>query len=107
VPLTNDAPKYGTIDVPAKVLAILGQGGYVQSSGEVEEGAPVGLILDKTSFYAGARGLGFRPQGLHSTQGLSWTRPASTRAHCPVRAQALCGGPAAAAAGAERGLVRP
>jgi hypothetical protein len=27
----------------------------VKSSAEVEEGSPVGLVLDKTSFYAGAR----------------------------------------------------
>lgn len=36
-----------------QVLAILGPGGYVNSSTEVEAGAPIGLVLDTTSFYAG------------------------------------------------------
>lgn len=55
MPLTNDAPKYGTVDAAAKVLAILTGSGYVDSSAGLEEGAPLGLVLDTTSFYAGAR----------------------------------------------------
>ena len=39
---------------PHQVLAILGAGGYVDSSSALEEGSPVGLVLDTTSFYAGA-----------------------------------------------------
>ncbi|KIZ04229.1 alanyl-tRNA synthetase [Monoraphidium neglectum] len=56
VPLTNDAPKYGTIDADAKVLAILTAGGYVDSSAALEEGSPLGLVVDNTSFYAESGG---------------------------------------------------
>ncbi|GLC41498.1 hypothetical protein PLESTB_001005000 [Pleodorina starrii] len=57
VPLTNDAPKYGSSDVPAKVLAILTPSGFVQSSAEaVDADGPVGLVLDTTSFYAESGG---------------------------------------------------
>ncbi|KAI8469604.1 MAG: tRNA synthetases class II (A)-domain-containing protein [Monoraphidium minutum] len=56
VPLTNDAPKYGSIDADATVLAVLGSGGYVDSSATLEEGSPVGLVLDTTSFYAESGG---------------------------------------------------
>ena len=56
VPLTNDAPKYGTVDAAAKVLAILSTAGYVDSTDAAPEGAPVGLVLDTTSFYAESGG---------------------------------------------------
>jgi hypothetical protein len=36
------------------VLAILTAGGYVDSSAALEEGSPLGLVVDNTSFYAGA-----------------------------------------------------
>ncbi|EFJ48362.1 hypothetical protein VOLCADRAFT_120886 [Volvox carteri f. nagariensis] len=57
VPLTNDAPKYGSSDVSAKVLAILTPGGFVASTSEAaDQDGPVGLVLDTTSFYAESGG---------------------------------------------------
>ncbi|KAG2437150.1 hypothetical protein HXX76_005817, partial [Chlamydomonas incerta] len=55
IPLTNDAPKYGSADVGAKVLAILTAGGFAASSKDAEGGL-VGLVLDTTSFYAESGG---------------------------------------------------
>lgn len=54
---TNDKPKYGDADATAKVLAILTADGFVDSatagSSDADAGAaPVGLVLDTTSFYA-------------------------------------------------------
>lgn len=51
----NDAPKYGSADVSAKVLAILTSGGFAAGSQEAEGGL-VGLVLDTTSFYAESGG---------------------------------------------------
>ncbi|GFR48410.1 hypothetical protein Agub_g10304, partial [Astrephomene gubernaculifera] len=57
VPLTNDAPKYGSSDVTARVLAILTPAGFVESSAEAADAdGPVGLVFDATSFYAESGG---------------------------------------------------
>ena len=52
VPLTDDSPKYGTADCSTTLLAILTKEGFVQSTAEAGDGAPVGLVLAATSFYA-------------------------------------------------------
>ena len=58
VPLTDDAPKYGTSDVVATVAALVAFKGseqvFVDSTAEAAgpAGAPVGAVLDATSFYA-------------------------------------------------------
>lgn len=51
VPLTNDAPKYGSSNVGAKVLALLTSAGFVDSVDATLDG-PVGVVTDVTSFYA-------------------------------------------------------
>ncbi|KXZ50323.1 hypothetical protein GPECTOR_17g962 [Gonium pectorale] len=57
VPLTNDAPKYGSSDASARVLAILTPGGFVTSTEEAADAdGPMGLVLDVTSFYAESGG---------------------------------------------------
>eukprot|EP00775_Hariotina_reticulata_P008612 gene8612-8793_t len=64
IPLTDDLPKYGSADVQAKVLAILTPGSTfvdstasaVAASKDAEGQAPVGLVLDTTSFYAESGG---------------------------------------------------
>lgn len=53
---TDDSPKYGSGDVTARIVAILSKGGFVQSSTEVGEDDPIGVILDTTSFYAESGG---------------------------------------------------
>jgi alanyl-tRNA synthetase len=46
----DDAGKYGSADVPAKVCAILSPSGFVDTTDGAE--GPFGVVLDKTSFYA-------------------------------------------------------
>lgn len=55
ISLTNDEPKYLDEDASAQVLAILTTSGFVDSVTAESEG-PVGLVLDKTSFYAESGG---------------------------------------------------
>lgn len=58
-PLTDDLPKYGPLDVDAKVLALLTPGGFVDEVAQsADDGGetPVGVVLDRTSFYAEAGG---------------------------------------------------
>eukprot|EP00547_Thalassionema_nitzschioides_P005626 CAMPEP_0194214384 /NCGR_PEP_ID=MMETSP0156-20130528/15519_1 /TAXON_ID=33649 /ORGANISM="Thalassionema nitzschioides, Strain L26-B" /LENGTH=963 /DNA_ID=CAMNT_0038942619 /DNA_START=270 /DNA_END=3161 /DNA_ORIENTATION=+ len=50
---TNDAPKFDTAALPAKVVAIFGVDGFTDSA---QEGDTVGLVLDQSSFYAEAGG---------------------------------------------------
>ena len=55
VPLTDDSHKYAAGSVPeATVKAILTLDGFVESTENVE--GPIGLVLDKTSFYAESGG---------------------------------------------------
>jgi hypothetical protein len=56
VPLTKDAPKYGSVDVEATVLALLTPGGFVDSSAGLAAGSPLGVVVDTTSFYAESGG---------------------------------------------------
>lgn len=50
---TDDSSKFKwDIQVPAAVLAVFGQDGFVNAGSKVGEGESVGLILDKSSFYA-------------------------------------------------------
>ena len=63
VPLTDDSPKYEVTEgtgappaVEAKVLALLTPGGFVESSADASDAEPLGIILDKTPFYAESGG---------------------------------------------------
>ena len=58
VPLTDDSPKYAPEPLAAKVVAILtASAGFVASTaGAPADGASVGVILDRTPFYAEAGG---------------------------------------------------
>ena len=56
IPLTDDAPKYGLSDVDATCLALLTAGGFVDSIDGLEAGSPLGVVVDKTSFYAESGG---------------------------------------------------
>lgn len=56
---TDDAAKYGRGDLPTKVVAILSKKGFVQSTAEAlaeSDDGPVGIVLEKTSFYAESGG---------------------------------------------------
>jgi len=56
IPLTDDAPKYGSSDVDATCLALLTAGGFVDSIEGLEPGSPLGVVVDKTSLYAESGG---------------------------------------------------
>lgn len=54
---TDDSFKYKwDVDLPATIMSIFGPDGFYEDSGEVKEGDFVGLVLDKSSFYAEAGG---------------------------------------------------
>jgi hypothetical protein len=77
IPLTDDAPKYGSSDVEATCLALLSPGGFVDSTEALEAGSPLGVVVDKTSFYAESGGqVGrLRDSGLVVEMGVSgWCR---------------------------------
>lgn len=59
VPLTNDEAKYVWNENPeatVKAIFVGGRGGFVESTVDLPKDAPIGVILDKTSFYAEAGG---------------------------------------------------
>ena len=63
VPLTDDSPKYEIAEgtgappaVEARVLALLAPGGFVESSADASDAEPLGVILDRTPFYAESGG---------------------------------------------------
>ncbi|CAE6957600.1 ALATS [Symbiodinium natans] len=58
VPITDDDPKYTWNTQPsASILAIYTEHGFVESTADIkDDGASVGLVLDKTPFYAEAGG---------------------------------------------------
>ena len=55
---TDDSPKYKQEIIEAEVVAILSKSGFVQSTSDIEgdETAPVGIVLNRTPFYAEAGG---------------------------------------------------
>ncbi|KAK9823718.1 hypothetical protein WJX72_004867 [[Myrmecia] bisecta] len=50
-PVTDDSPKYRPGDVPTRLLAILSPTGFIESTADNGAG-PLGLVLERTSFYA-------------------------------------------------------
>ncbi len=52
VPKTNDEPKFSKDNINATIKAIYHGGKFLQSTSEVPEGEQLGVILDKTNFYA-------------------------------------------------------
>jgi alanyl-tRNA synthetase len=52
VPKTDDSPKFQKDNVKGIVKAIFQGGNFVQSTSEITEGAQLGLVLDRTNFYA-------------------------------------------------------
>ena len=58
IPLTDDSFKYSSTEVTTRVAAILTKSGFVEatSDGGIEEGAPIGIVLEKTPFYAESGG---------------------------------------------------
>ncbi|KAK1084530.1 Alanine--tRNA ligase [Friedmanniomyces endolithicus] len=52
VPKTDDSPKFGRENVHGVVKAIYHGGEFPESTKEIPEGEQIGLILDRTNFYA-------------------------------------------------------
>ena len=52
VPKTDDEPKFGRGNISSTVKAIYSEKAFLISTKEVAEGAQLGIILDKTNFYA-------------------------------------------------------
>ncbi|KAK1006301.1 Alanine--tRNA ligase [Friedmanniomyces endolithicus] len=52
VPKTDDSPKFGRENVHGVVKAIYHGGKFPESTKEIPEGEQIGLILDRTNFYA-------------------------------------------------------
>ncbi|KAK9823998.1 hypothetical protein WJX72_006880 [[Myrmecia] bisecta] len=50
-PVTDDSPKYRPADVPTCLLAILSPTGFIESTADNGAG-PLGLVVERTSFYA-------------------------------------------------------
>ena len=52
VPKTDDSPKFGREDIKATIKAIYHNKQFLSSTEEIPEGEQIGLILDRTNFYA-------------------------------------------------------
>ncbi|ODV83506.1 hypothetical protein CANARDRAFT_202947 [[Candida] arabinofermentans NRRL YB-2248] len=52
VPKTDDSYKYGTEDIKTKIVAIYSGKEFYESTKNIKEGEQIGLILEKTPFYA-------------------------------------------------------
>ncbi|TKA48153.1 Alanine--tRNA ligase [Friedmanniomyces endolithicus] len=52
VPKTDDSPKFGRENIHGVVKAIYHGGKFPESTKEIPEGEQIGLILDRTNFYA-------------------------------------------------------
>jgi alanyl-tRNA synthetase len=55
LPITEDAHKYGTDSCDSKLIGWIDEEGF-NDQGQIETGAEVGIILDRTCFYAEAGG---------------------------------------------------
>ncbi|KZT56563.1 hypothetical protein CALCODRAFT_524254 [Calocera cornea HHB12733] len=56
VPKTDDSPKFGLGNVTATIKAIYHNKAFHSSTSAIPEGAPFGILLDRTSFYAESGG---------------------------------------------------
>ncbi|KAI9057339.1 hypothetical protein FKP32DRAFT_1598429 [Trametes sanguinea] len=56
VPKTDDSFKFQQGNITAKVVAIYSKKSFLQTTEEIPEDAPFGIILDRTSFYAESGG---------------------------------------------------
>jgi alanyl-tRNA synthetase len=52
VPKTDDSPKFKKENIKGVVKAIFQDGKFLQSTSEITEGTQLGLVLDRTNFYA-------------------------------------------------------
>ncbi|KAL1960746.1 hypothetical protein VTO42DRAFT_6576 [Malbranchea cinnamomea] len=52
VPKTDDEPKYGRGNIEAQIKAIYDGKAFVNSTKEIEAGSQLGVLLDRTNFYA-------------------------------------------------------
>lgn len=52
VPQTDDSPKYTSNDIESQVVAIYTAGQFQESTADLKEGEQIGILLDKTPFYA-------------------------------------------------------
>ena len=52
VPQTDDEPKFGRSNITAQIKAIYYSKHFLQGTKEIPEGEQIGLILDRTNFYA-------------------------------------------------------
>ena len=52
VPPTDDNPKFGTENITSQIKAIYHAKQFLQSTKEIPEGQQLGLIVDRTNFYA-------------------------------------------------------
>jgi len=52
VPKTDDSPKFGRDDIHATIKAIYHNKEFLQSTKDVTQGEQIGVLLDKTNFYA-------------------------------------------------------
>ena len=52
VPPTDDNPKFGTENITSQIKAIYHTKQFLQSTKEIPEGQQLGLIVDRTNFYA-------------------------------------------------------
>ncbi|KAL9103230.1 MAG: hypothetical protein Q9163_001717 [Psora crenata] len=52
VPKTDDNPKFGRGNITSRIKKIYRKGKFIQSTQHEQEGEQIGLILDRTNFYA-------------------------------------------------------
>lgn len=52
VPKTDDSAKFGLENIEANIVAIYSENGFIETTAGLPDGAQVGVILDKTPFYA-------------------------------------------------------
>ena len=52
VPKTDDEPKFGRENITSQIKKVYSKGQFLESTKDIPEGEQVGLILDRTNFYA-------------------------------------------------------